>query len=161
MTTTTTEQRPEGPRIVGDALERAMAGDWHGAGALLVPLIGGGYGNAYALAAMLAETASHTGRRDRAEGEFFTMPVENIETGEPGSVDDLPPHVAFAAQFTTAWANRNQDTAEALFEALWERAGLSGGVELVDGLLFLFQMAVETSKAVTAEEQAKRAGGGS
>ncbi|MFE6551666.1 hypothetical protein ACFVHS_25145 [Streptomyces sp. NPDC057746] len=160
MTTTTTEQRPDGPRIVGDALARAITGDWYGAGVLLVPLIGGGYGNAYGLAAMLAETASHIARRDQAEGEFFTMPVETVETGEPGSVDDLPPHVAFAAQFTTAWANRDQDTAEALFKALWERAGPSDGVELVDGLLFLFQMAVETSKAVTAEERAKRAGGG-
>ncbi|TFV33151.1 hypothetical protein E4K10_30185 [Streptomyces sp. T1317-0309] len=146
---------------MGDALARAMTQDWHGAGELLVPLIGVGYGNAYGLAAMLAETASFIARRDQADGTFFAMPVEDINTGEEVSVDDLPPHVAFAAQFTTAWANRDHDTAEALFRALWEQASPPDGVELVDGLLFLFRMAVETSKAVTAEERAKRAEGGS
>ncbi|MEV6738627.1 hypothetical protein AB0N14_17530 [Streptomyces sp. NPDC051104] len=151
----TTTAQAEGPRIVGEALAMGVSGDLEGGVDLIVPLIAAGWGSAYALAAMLAETASHIARRDHEPGTVFGMPVQNTETGEWESAEVLPPHVRFAAQFTTAWANRDRAHAEAMFTALYEHSAPDGS-DLVDGLLMLFQMAVCTSQEVVAEERAKR-----
>ncbi|GLX54466.1 hypothetical protein Shyhy01_74150 [Streptomyces hygroscopicus subsp. hygroscopicus] len=147
----------EGPRIVGEALAMGVRGDLESGVDLIVPLIAADWGSAYALACMLAEAASYIARRDQEPGTVFGMPVQNTETGEWASADVLPPHLRFAGQFTTAWANRDRAHAEAMFTALYERS--PGGSELVDGLLMLFQMAVCTSEKVVAEEWAKRGQG--
>ncbi|MER6976027.1 hypothetical protein [Streptomyces carpinensis] len=157
----TTTAEADAPRIVGDALAKGVTGDLEGGVDLIVPLIAGGYRDAFALACMLAEVAAFTALRDRQPGSYFGMPVENTETGEAGSAEDLPPHVRFAAQFTVARANRDGDHAEALFHALYRQAGADGQL-LVDGLLMLFQMAVCTATDVHQEVRAAReAGGGS
>lgn len=143
------------PDAVARALARAVAGDKIGGGMLLVPFIENGRPSCYALAAQLAETASHIARRERPGGGF-TVEVFNEATGRPASVDVMAPDVRFAAQFVTAWANRDQDTALALFNALVDHAEATDGPELVDGILRLFAMAVVTAKAVCAEERARR-----
>jgi hypothetical protein len=135
-------------QITGDALARAVAGDVRGGGELLVPLIADGRRTAYGLAAMLAETASFLARREQQPGTFFGTTVEHVVTGEPLGIEELPPEVQFAAQFTTAWANRDNDIAMALFGALVNKAEASEGAELVDGILTLFRMAVATAQAV-------------
>nr|WTB35224.1 hypothetical protein OG781_42345 [Streptomyces sp. NBC_00830] len=135
-------------QITGEALARAVAGDVQGGAELLVPLIADGPRTAYGLAAMLAETASFLARREQQPGTFFATTVEHAVTGEPGGIEELPPEIQFAAQFTTAWANRDQDTAIALFGALVNKAEASEVAELVDGLMALFQMAVATAPAV-------------
>ena len=140
---------------VGLALARAVTGDHVGGGMLLVPLIEAGRKSCYALAGMLAETASHIARQEQAPGAFGIR-VDNTVTGRPASVDVLPPDVRFASQFVTAWANRDQATAWPLFKALADQAEATGGPELVDGILQLFAMAVTTAKAVLAEERARR-----
>lgn len=147
---------PRPQDIVSEALARAVIGDAIEGGMLLVPLISESRRSCYALAGMLAETASHIARRERRPGTGFVITVENVVTGAAGSVDVMPPAVAFAAQFITAWANRDQDTAQALFDALADQAVKTDGPELVDGVLELFAMAVTTAKAVRAEERAKR-----
>lgn len=146
------------PTIVGEALAHAVAGDTMTGGMLLVPLIEEGRRSCYALAGMLAETASHIARRDQAPGTFG-ITVDNTVTGLPGSVDVLPPDLRWAAQFVTAWANRDQDTTAALFTTLADQAEATDGAELVDGLLRLFSMAVTTAKEVCAEERAARING--
>lgn len=144
------------PDVIRWALARAVAGDELGAGMLLAPLIEDGYCSSYALAVMLAETASHIARREQPAGTCLQIAVDNLATGLTASVEVLPPDVRWAAQFVTAWANRDQDTAQALFDALVEEASASDGPEFVDGLLQLFAMAVITAKAVCAEERARR-----
>lgn len=141
--------------ITERALALGVTGDLIAAGMELAPLIADSFFSAFALAAMLAETASHIARREQT-GEFFGLTVVNNETGESGSADDMPPDVAFAAQFTTAWANRDEDNAEALFRALVKKAE-PDGPELVDGILQLFRMAVLTATAVVEEQRAQRA----
>lgn len=143
------------PVVIGEALAHAVAGDLMTGGMLLVPLIEAGRRSCYTLAASLAETASHIARRDQTPGTFG-ITVEDTVTGKAASVDVMPPDIRWAAQFTTAWANRDQDTALALFEALAERSEAADGAELVDGLLQLFSMAVTTSKEVCAEQRAHR-----
>lgn len=147
------DQSPQ--EIVSEALARAVAGDEIEAGMLLVPLIADSRSSCYALAGMLAETASHIARRDRA-GARFTIDVVNEATGRTASVDVMAPDIRFAAQFVTAWANRDQDTTVALFNALVDQAEATDGPELVDGILRLFALAVVTAKAVCAEERARR-----
>lgn len=131
-----------------DLTERAItlgvSGDLTAAGQELAPVIADSYGATYALAAMLAETASQIARRDQT-GPFL----------DGGSAEDMPPDVAFAAQFTAAWANRDHDTCEDLFRALIKRSE-PDGPDLVDGLLQLFSMAVATSTAVAEEQRAQR-----
>lgn len=142
---------PQAVQITGDALARAVAGDVRGGAELLVPLIADGSRTAFGLAAMLAETASFVARREQPSGTFLGTTVEHVVTGEPLGIEELPPEVQFAAQFTTAWANRDNDTAMALFGALVNKAEASDGAELVDGLLTLFRMAVATAQAVCAQ----------
>ena len=151
----TDDLTPYPPAVVAEALARAVAGDEIEAGMLLAPLIAESRPSCYALAAMLAETASHIARREQTPGTFG-ITVENTVTGASGSVDVMPPDIRFAAQFVTAWANRDQDTAQAHFDALADEAEASDGPELVDGILQLFAMAVTTAKAVCAEERARR-----
>lgn len=136
------------------ALVLGVAGDLMAAGQVLAPVIYDSYGAAYALAGMLAGVASHTARREQTGG-FFTFTIDNPETGEPASADELPLGIAFAAQFTTAWANHDLDTAEALFMALVRSAGTDGS-ELTDGLLDLLQLAVFAATAVVKEQRAQR-----
>lgn len=145
----------EAPDIVAAALAHAVAGDFDTGAELLVPLIADSARSAYALAGMLAETASHIARREQRPGTWFGIQVEHTITGEPDSLDGMPPEVMFAARFTTAWANRDQDTTAALFAALAEQTEASGS-GLVEGLLTLFEMAVITATTVSEEERAKR-----
>lgn len=140
---------------VAMALARAVAGDYEGGGMLLAPLIENGRASCYALAGMLAETASHIARRERP-GAWFTVDVVNEATGRTASVDVMAPDKRFAAQFVTAWANRDQNTALALFDSLVDQAEATDGPELVDGILRLYALAVVTAKAVCAEERARR-----
>ncbi|UJV42930.1 hypothetical protein [Streptomyces sp. AMCC400023] len=156
MTSPNTDPSAIAPLVVGEALAHAVAGDLEKGCMLLVPLIEEGRRSCYALAAMLAETASHIARRDQEPGTAFGITVEDTVTGEAASVDVMPPDLRWAAQFTTAWANRDRDTALALFETLAERSEAADGAELVDGLLQLFGMAVATSKEVCAEQRAHR-----
>lgn len=127
--------------IVDSALTMAAAGDILGGGLAIRPLMNDGYGSAYALAAMLAEVASRTAR----ETPLALIRPETF-TGDSSPVDNLAPDLRFAVRFTVAWANRDQDTSEALFVALIKLARLTGGHEFVDGLLQLYRMAVDTER---------------
>lgn len=149
MTTT----HDEAIDLVHDALAYGVTGDKAAGVEILVPLIAESYGAAYALAGMLAETACFIARREGRR--TFEIDVENVVTGESGSLDVFPPEHAFAARFTTAWANRDQDTAEAHFRALVHSAG-SDGPELVNGLLSLYELAVVTATQIVAEQRAAR-----
>jgi hypothetical protein len=149
--TTTHEEAAE---IVNTALAHGVTGDTPGGIDLLIPLISESIGSCYALACMLAETASFLTRRDQPAGQFV-ISVDNVETGETGSIDVFPPEQAFAAQFTTAWANRDHDAAEALFRALVHSAG-SEGPQLVWGLLALYELAVVTATEIVREQRAAR-----
>lgn len=156
MTTTPVPTEDEAVETVHAAITRGVEGDVRGGAELLYPLMTSGRGTAYALVAMLAETASHIARRDQMPG-FFTIAVDGIEAGEGGPTDDLLPAFAFAADFVTAWANRDYDMAEALFKNL-VNTSRSGGEEVVDAVIVLFQMAVVTAAEIVHEQRAARDG---
>ena len=135
---------------VHEALVRGVEGDLTGGAELLLPLLTNGTGTQYAVASMLAEIASFITRRDQVSGPV-PMLVPN-EVTSAGAIEATPPGIAFAAEFTTAWANREHDTAEGLFAAL-VRTTTGDGIELLDALIALFQMAVATSVEIVAEQR--------
>lgn len=100
------------------ALAHGVAGDDDTAWALIQPIVRRSEAAMFATCCALAESAAHEAIQQHGPGGFV-LEVEDIATGAEGSVDVLPPGVRFAAQFMTAWANRDQDTAEALYWALY------------------------------------------
>ncbi|MFI2434727.1 hypothetical protein [Streptomyces sp. NPDC018693] len=146
------EPNATAPMIVEEAVNRALAGDVHGGGMLLVPLMEDSRRECYALCAMLATMCSF-GVEPPADG-MFVLQVEDVETGEPGRPEDLPPEAQFAAQFVTAWANKDQDATQALFDALAADTDTEAGMcRVVDGVLALYGMAIVAVRALIEEQR--------
>ena len=122
---------------VFEALAHGVSGDDDTAWNLIGPIVRRSEPAMYATICALAESAAFDAIQQQGAGNFV-LEVEDIETGAEGSVDVLPPGVRFATQFLTAWANRDQDTAEALYLALYK----SDPDELGIGLRALYEMAV-------------------
>ncbi|MEU1853966.1 hypothetical protein ABZ499_33085 [Streptomyces sp. NPDC019990] len=141
------------PLIVQEAMRRALAGDPVGGGMLLVPLIEDSRRECYALCGMLATTAL-IGIEPPPENHGVVLVVEDTATGMPGHPEDLPPDAQFAAQFVTAWADKDQDAALALFEALAVDADTEAGTcRVVDGVLSLYGMAIASVRALVEERR--------
>lgn len=138
-------------RIIGEAVAHGVAGDQERGLAMLQPLVDAGPRSTYALLAALAETAAYTALQNQRPGEMFGSLVEDTVTGQAASVDVLPPPLRFAAQFTTAWANRDQDTALALFNTFAHGSDRAGTPDLGDAIVALYAMAVATSTEVVRQ----------
>lgn len=136
-----------------EALAHGVAGDHDAAMALLLPVLKRDPRSTYATVCSLAESASFDARQHRQPGEHFGIEVDDIRTGAEGSANDLPPGIRFAAQFVTAWANRDHDTADALYKALHRE----DPDEFVIGVRALYDMAVVSLRAFC---ERKRAEGG-
>ncbi|MFJ1606962.1 hypothetical protein ACIOHS_26865 [Streptomyces sp. NPDC088253] len=148
-----TEPTATAPMLVHEALNRALAGDTYGGGMLLVPLIEDSHRECFALCVMLATACTH-GLEPQGPDGMFVLAVEDVLTGEPGRAEDLPPDAQFAAQFVTALANRDEDGARALFDALAADTTTEAGIgQIVDGVLALYGMAIASVRALVAEEQ--------
>lgn len=148
--------RPEDVRLIAEAVSHGIAGDQDHGLAMLQPLVDAGPRSTFALLGGLAELAAFTALRNQRPGEAFAMPVEDVRTGEPADPSVLPVPLRFAARFVTAWANRDQDTAWALFHALAEEAERTGSSDLGDGVSLVYSMAVATSEEIVREQRAKR-----
>jgi hypothetical protein len=141
-------EHQEHVRIMSEAISLGVTGDPERGVALLQPLVDAGPRSTYALVAGLAEVAATTALQNLRPGESFTCPVENVVTGQPASVDVLPPPVRFAAQFVTAWANRDRGMAQDLFDAFAFQSDRSGTPDLAQAIGVLYDMAVTTSTEV-------------
>lgn len=140
------------PLLVEEALNRALAGDVYGGGMLLVPLIEDSRRECFALCVMLATAATY-GVEPGPDG-MFVLEISDMETGRLGRPEDLPPDAQFAAQFVTAWANKDQDAAQALFDALAADGDTEAGMgRVVDGVLALYGMAIASVRALIEEQR--------
>lgn len=146
-------------KIIGEAVSHGIAGDQERGLAMLQPLVDAGPRSTYALLGGLAEVAAFTALQNQRPGEAFGMPVENTATGRPASADVLPPPLRFAAQFLTAWANRDQDTALALFQTFAFASDDAGTPDLADAISTLYSMAVTTGAEVVRQAREARDGG--
>lgn len=147
-------------RTIGDALAHGVAGDPDAGLALLQPFVDAGPLSTYRLLGALAEAAARPALQNQRPGEWFGMPVMNTVTGLPASADVLPPPVRFASQFLTAWANRDQDTAVALFDAFAFASDDAGTPDLAHGITALYLMAVATTTELVRAAREKRGGRG-
>lgn len=120
-----------------EALAHGVAGDDDTAWELICPIVRRDETAMFAVFCSLAESAAFDSIQQHGTGNFV-LKVEDITTGAEGSVEVLPPGMRFATQFLTAWANRDQDTAEALYLALYR----TDPDELGVGLRALYEMAV-------------------
>lgn len=135
-----------------EALAHGVAGDDNAAWSLIRPIVSRSEVAMYATLCAIAETAAIDARRTQSPGEFFGIHVENVHTGEEASVGVLPVGIRFATQFVTAWANRDEDMAHALYRALY--AASPDG--LADGMRAVYEMAVVSLRAFL---ERKRRGG--
>lgn len=143
-------------RITGEALSHGIAGDRARGVALLQPLVDAGPLSTLGLLGGLAEVAAYTALQDQRPGEMFGLPVNNVLTGEPASADALPPPLRFAAQFVTAWANRDRDTARALFETFAFESDRTGSPDLAEAIGLVYDMAVTTGAEVVRQAREER-----
>lgn len=134
---TTIDDAEPDSRQLFEALAHGVSGDDDTAWAMIRPLVRRDEAAMYGVFCALAESAAFDSIQQHGPGGFV-IEVEDIVTGTEGSVAVLPTGVRFAVQFVTAWANRQQDTAEALYLALYR----SDPDELGVGLRALYEMAV-------------------
>ena len=146
----------ERANVIGEAIAHGVAGDLERGAALLQPLVDAGRVSTFALLGALAEAAAFTALQNQRPNTTFGLPVTNIVTGQEASADDLPPPLRFAAQFVTAWANRDRDTALALFNVLADHVEDTGSPDLGNAIGLVYSMAVATSTEVVREARSKR-----
>ncbi|WP_060887641.1 hypothetical protein [Streptomyces caniscabiei] len=138
-------------RKIFEALAHGVAGDHDTAMTLLLPVLKRDPRSTYATVCSLAEFASFDALQNQKPGEHFGIEVEHIDTGAEGSANDLTPGIRFAAQFVTAWANRDHDTADALYKALHRE----NPDEFVIGVRALYDMAVVSLRAFCERKRAE------
>ncbi|MCX5112183.1 hypothetical protein OOK13_40390 [Streptomyces sp. NBC_00378] len=131
------------------ALAHGMTGHPEKAAPLFEPFVKGGPTTTVGLCAALAEMSAFGPRKALSKGDTFGLLVLDAHTGQRGDINSLPPGIRFAAQFSTAWGNGEQDTAYALFRALVEPADEQAAEALADGIRALFDMAVVSLNEMT------------
>jgi len=147
----TTTPAPGDSRQIFEALTHGVAGDHDTAMTLLLPILQRDDQTMYATLCALAESASFNARQQHELGQHFGIEVEHIDTGAEGSTDDLPPGIAFAARFVTAHANRDWDSTNALYRALYD----ADPDQLVIGVRAVYDMAVVSLRAFVERRRAE------
>lgn len=126
-----------------EALSHGIAGDDDTAWGILQPIVRRSDATMFATLCTLAEAAAFDALQNQQPGERFGLQVDDIHTGAKGSAEDLPPGIRFAAQFVTAHANRDTDTADALYRAIY----LRDPENLAIGFRTVYEMAVVSLRA--------------
>jgi hypothetical protein len=147
------------PQIILEALAHGVAGAPERGLALIQPLVDAGPRSTYALLGSLAEVAS----KDAREASPDTLLGMQV-VGPDGPADVellllLPPPLRFAARFVAAWANRDQDTAHALFWAVAEPSDRDGIDDLAEAIRAVFAMAGASAEYEVAQKRRQRAEG--
>ncbi|MFJ1695729.1 hypothetical protein ACIOHC_11345 [Streptomyces sp. NPDC088252] len=131
------------------ALAHGMTGQPEKAAPLFEPFLAGGPTTAVGLCAALAEVSAGHARPNLPKGGTFGLLVLDARTGQRGDIAEVPAGLRFAAQFSTAWANGERDTAYALFNALIEPGDEQAAEAFADGVRALFDMAVVSLNEMT------------
>lgn len=151
MTSIPTTPQDDPADTIMAALAHGLTGHPEKAAPLFKPFLTGPT-TAVSLFAALAETAVGPSRPQPADSTFGLL-VLDAETGQHGSINDLPAGIRFAAQFTAAWANGQRDTAYALFNALIAPGDDAAAIAVADATRALFDMAIATLKQQTGASQ--------
>jgi hypothetical protein len=141
-------------RIIGEALACSVAGDHQRGLSMLQPLVDAGPRSTFALLACLAETASADARDTNGPATWYGMEV--VGPDGPADAELLPPRLRFAARFVTAWANRDQPTAYALFRAVAELSDRDGTPDLAEAVGAVYAMAAATAEYLVLQQRRQR-----
>jgi hypothetical protein len=150
---------PDAPLTIIEALSHGAAGDHDRALALLQPLVDAGPISTFALLGCLAEaicrmSADPQHLDEPSQRGGFVMQVDGPDG--PASAELLPAPLRFAGRFLTCWANRDRDTAFALFRAVADVADRDGTDDLAEAITALFGMAVATTEQFVIERRRQR-----
>ncbi|MFD4315050.1 hypothetical protein [Streptomyces sp. NPDC058548] len=144
---------PESEKIL-EALSYGVVGEHQRGLATLQPMVDAGPRSTYAMLGALAEMASKEARETNAPGTQFGISAEVLDGAV--SVDVMPPSLRFAARFITAWASRDEDTAEALFWAVAEPSDRDGTDDLADAITAVYGMAVAAAEHTVLQQQRRQ-----
>lgn len=147
----TSSPPPGDSKQIFEALTHGVAGDHDTAMDLLLPILKRDDQTMYATLCALAESASFDARQQHEPGQHFGIEVEEIATGAAASADDLPPGIRFAARFVTAHANRDWDTTNALYRALYD----ADPEQMVIGIRAVYDMAVASLRNFVERRRAE------
>lgn len=155
--TSTDNQFTEDTDTIMLALAHGVTGDTDAGLTLLEPLAQRGPVHAAGICAALAETLSAEARANQTPGHSFGFLVATTD-GQPADANDLPPGVRFAAQFSTAWANGQCDTAYSLFDALIDGQTDEQMQALGEGISTLYEMASASLREVVDRKRTEKGG---
>ncbi|MGW7247742.1 hypothetical protein [Streptomyces decoyicus] len=155
--TDTDGQFAEDTDTIMTALAHGVTGNTEAGLTLLEPIAQRGSVQAAGICAALAENLSTEARANQEPGTFFGFLVATTD-GQPADVNDLPPGIRFAAQFSTAWANGEHRTAYDLFDALIGDQTAEEMQALGDGISALFEMASVSLREVIDHKRAEKGG---
>ncbi|MFJ3834486.1 hypothetical protein ACIPY6_03095 [Streptomyces sp. NPDC090054] len=135
-----TEPQPDDTDTIMAALAHGIKGNPQTGLAMLVPLISRGPALAVGVCAALAE-CNNLNLPEAPPGASYGLLVFGPD-GSPSDTGHMPIGPRFAAQFTSAWANGQRDTAYALFDALADSDETEDLDGLFVGIRVLYDMAV-------------------
>lgn len=141
-----TEPQEDPGETIMAALAHGMTGDPETGMKLLKPFFDSPR-QMVALCAALAESAILPARQANPDADGFALLA--FKDGALSNVQEMPVGERFAAQFTSAWANGEQQTAYALFNSLRGDDSEQDAEHLADGVLALYAMSVASMRALT------------
>jgi len=141
-----TEPQDDPGETIMAALAHGMTGNPHTGMMLLKPFFGTPR-HMVSLCAALAETAIMPARRENPDADGFALLA--FKDGIFSDAQEMPAGERFAAQFISAWANGEKQTAYALFNALRGHDSEQDAEHMADGVLALYAMSVASMKALT------------
>jgi hypothetical protein len=126
------------------AVAHGMTGDPATGVMMLGSFIEGGAASTVSMCAALANIVKFAAEKQDlpANGTFGFIAVHH---GTPTNVASLPPGPRFAAQFTAAWMNDQQDTAYALFDALVHQQRNEDAANLAEAIHALYDLTVDAA----------------
>jgi hypothetical protein len=141
-----TEPQEDPSETIMAALAHGMTGDPQAGVKLLKPFFDTPR-QLVSLCAALAESAIMPARRENPDADGFALLA--FKDGTFSDTREMPVGERFAAQFISAWANGEQQTAYALFNALRGGDSEQDAEHVADGVLALYAMSVASMRALT------------
>jgi hypothetical protein len=142
----------------GDDTETIMAAIAHGMNgnpllglSMLEPFIKGGPTTTVSMCAALASMVAVAVEKQNP-GARGTYGIVAFHNDEPTDTNAMPPGLRFAAQFTAAWVNGQQQTAYALFNALIVEETDENAQALAEGIHALYEMAITATVELTGKD---------
>lgn len=146
-----TEPLPDSAETIMAAVAHGMTGNPQAGLTMLQPFFLQGPPAMVSLCGALAELVAMEARHQHPDADGFGLLA--LQDGRPADSRELPAGERFAAQFTAAWLNRDQETAYALFRAVHEGGRDEDAEALANGVWALYETAVAAMRKFTSRNR--------